>query len=97
MIGHCLQILRDRDFNFGGGLVRNDKVRGAVLTMVSFDIIEVQRLGGGTKNVRLKALKTGHLPLFDKATALRLLGPPNEEAKAKAEATAILDFKLMLV
>ena len=57
-IGHCMQILLDRDFNFGGGLGRDGKVRGAVLTMISIEIIQVHLLDVGTENVRVEVLKT---------------------------------------
>eukprot|EP00978_Attheya_sp_CCMP212_P009082 scaffold21373_cov57-Attheya_sp.AAC.6 len=80
-IGHCMQILLDRDFNFGCGLGRDGKVRGIVLTMISIEIIEVHLLGVGTESVRVEVLKTGHLPLFNKTTTLHLLSPQLAPAK----------------
>jgi hypothetical protein len=55
-IGRCMQTLFDRDFKFGGGLGRNGKVRGAVLTMISIEIVGVRLLGVGTETVRIEVL-----------------------------------------
>jgi len=80
VIGHCMQILLDRDFNFGGGLGRNGKVRGVALTMISIEIVEVELRDVGTKDVRLVVRKTGHLPLFDVGTTQHLMGPQKQSA-----------------
>jgi hypothetical protein len=53
-IGHCMKILFDRDFNFGGGLGRNGKVRGAALTIISIEIVEVHLIDVGKESVGSK-------------------------------------------
>jgi serine/threonine protein kinase len=57
-----------------GGIGANRVVRGVVMTMVSVEIVEMKLSGMGTAKVKLETSKTGHEPLFDMDTTLKLLG-----------------------
>jgi serine/threonine protein kinase len=50
------------------------------MTMVSVEIVEMELSGMGTAEVKLETRKTGHEPLFDMDTTLKLLGDMKEKS-----------------
>jgi hypothetical protein len=77
VLGHLANHLAEA-LSFGGIGV-NCKCRGAVVTLVSVEILELELLNMGTKKMELK--RSGAYPLFDDMTISRFLGSSKKKGK----------------
>lgn len=71
-LGHNLQVLWDSCFQFCGGLGKDGKVSGIVLTMVSASLMDSSLSGVGTKTMDLKISGVKNQPLFSEKTTRKL-------------------------
>ncbi len=81
VLGHLAEHLAEA-LGFGGvGVDR--KCRGAVLTLTSIEIMELELTNVGTSDAKLQLKRSGAYPLFDEKTTRCLLGVNNKDGAAR--------------
>ncbi len=88
VLGHLAEHLAEA-LGFGGvGVDR--KCRGAVLTLTSIEILELELMNVGASNAKLQLKRSGAYPLFDVETTRCLLGVNDKDGAARFKPKLVL-------